>query len=247
MSKKKKTNPQSPDHSFQITLITFSSIILLIGLTIILNLKPHTCANSISCITNLTGQKTPDTTGIFMGNHVTAPNLPENPELALDNARQVLGTSTETKHIYVSLNTQRLYAYQGANLVYSFPISSGKYHPTPTGDFRIWIWLKYTRMVGGSASNGTYYNLPNVPFTMYFANNTIPQNDGYSLHGAYWHNNFGHPMSHGCVNIPVADAEKLYYWTNPNAGYISYPTNVVPGTLITIYGDPPASETDYVD
>jgi len=82
---------------------------------------------------------------------------------------------------------------------------------------------------------------------MYFSNDTVPKTDGYSLHGAYWHNNFGHPMSHGCVNLPVPDAEELYYWTNPLAGYVSYPTAQNPGTLITIYGDPPANEVDFID
>lgn len=228
--------------------LIFGSLMLLIFLTVFLNVKSHACANSISCINNLSGQKTSQNTGVFMGKKVTAPPLPENPELAIDTAKQVLGDSTgDTKHIWVSLNTQHLYAYQGPNLVYSFPISSGKWHPTPTGDFRIWIWLRYTRMTGGDPAKGTYYDLPNVPFVMYFSNAQVPGSEGYSLHGAYWHNNFGHPMSHGCVNLRPADAEQLYYWTNPTAGYVSYPTNDNPGTLITIYGEPPANEVDFID
>ena len=243
---KKKTLPR--DHSLRITVIAFSALIFFIGMAVLLHINPHICANSISCITDLSGKKTADNTGVFMGKKVTAPELPENPKIAIDNAKNVLGDATgDVKHIYVSLNTQHLYAYQGPNLVYSFPISSGKWHPTPTGDFRIWIWLRYTRMKGGDPAKGTYYDLPNVPYTMYFSNTVVPKSDGYSLHGAYWHNNFGHPMSHGCVNLPVDDAEKLYYWTNPIAGYVAYPTSDTPGTLITIYGDPPANETAFVD
>src|SRR5258708_2679367 len=212
MPKKIKTKRHTSDHSLKITIIIFSSFLFVIGLTVFLRMKPHGCANSISCITHLSGHKTAENTGIYMGGKVTAPPLPEDPELAIDNAKNVLGEATgDTKHIWVSLNTQHLYAYQGPNLVYSFPISSGKWHPTPTGDFRIWIWLRYTRMTGGDPAKGTYYDLPNVPFTMYFSNDTVPKTDGYSLHGAYWHNNFGHPMSHGCVNLQVPDAEELYY------------------------------------
>jgi hypothetical protein len=246
--KKHKHSSKKINYSLLLSALIFGTIVLFIGLTVILNVKPQVCANSISCLNDLSGKKTASNTGVFMGKKVTAPPLPENPELAIDNARNVLGTATgDVKHIYVSLNSQRLYAYQGPNLVYNFPISSGKWHPTPTGDFHIWVWLRYTRMTGGDPAKGTYYDLPNVPFTMYFSNDIVPKTDGYSLHGAYWHNNFGHPMSHGCVNLPVADAEQLYYWTNPLAGYVSYPTTDNPGTLITIYGDPPANETDFVD
>jgi len=63
-------------------------------------------------------------------------------------------------------------------------------------------------MEGGVKGTGTYYYLPNVPYTMYFHN-------GFGLHGTYWHNNFGEPMSHGCVNLPTIAAEKLFYWTDP--------------------------------
>ena len=245
---KAKQKKKHKDTSLRTALIYFFSFVFVLGLTVILNIKFHTCANSISCINDLSGKKTAENTGVFMGKKVTAPPLPEESEMAIDNARNVLGNATgDVKHIYVSLNAQRLYAYQGANLVYNFPISSGKWHPTPTGDFRIWIWLRYTRMTGGDPSKGTFYDLPNVPFTMYFSNDVVPKTNGYSLHGAYWHNNFGHPMSHGCVNLPVEDAEQLYYWTNPSAGLLSYPTNDNPGTLITIYGDPPANEVDFID
>lgn len=178
--------------------------------------------------------------GIFMGRVVEAPNTPEEPQYALAGAQNVLGASTrDAKHIYVDLTNQNLYAYDGNTKVFDFPISSGKWHPTPTGTFRIHVWLRYTRMTGGNQAIGTFYDLPNVPYTMYFGNDSIPWSQGYSLHGAYWHNNFGHPMSHGCVNLKIEDAGKLYYWTNPTAGYMSYETKTNPGTLITIYGVAP--------
>jgi len=52
---------------------------------------------------------------------------------------------------------------------------------------------------------GPGYNLPNVPWVMYFY-------DGYAIHGTYWHHNFGHPMSHGCINMTIPDAHWLYNW-----------------------------------
>jgi lipoprotein-anchoring transpeptidase ErfK/SrfK len=53
---------------------------------------------------------------------------------------------------------------------------------------------------------GEYYNVPDVPNVMYFTN------QGHALHGAYWHNNFGNPMSHGCVNLPLDVAAWMYDW-----------------------------------
>ncbi|KKQ65541.1 MAG: hypothetical protein US86_C0010G0015 [Candidatus Daviesbacteria bacterium GW2011_GWA2_38_24] len=130
------------------------------------------------------------------------------------------------KRVEVDLTNQRLYAYDGNTLIYNFPISSGKpWWPTPTGEFRGWIKLKSTRMVGGSKQYGTYYNLPNVPYVIYFENSRFPRS-GYAIHGAYWHNNFGVPMSHGCVNLRPSDSEKIFNWA---------PTNI----LIRIYGVTP--------
>lgn len=156
--------------------------------------------------------------------------------VALTKAKnEVMGAKTElNKHIYVDLSAQRLYAYEGNNLVYFFYISSGKWRPTPTGEFKIWIKLRSTRMVGGDKSLGTHYDLPNVPYTMFYYNDHVAKEDGYSLHGAYWHNNFGHPMSHGCINISPTDAEKLFKWANQE-------DDKDPGTLITIYGISPES------
>jgi lipoprotein-anchoring transpeptidase ErfK/SrfK len=128
------------------------------------------------------------------------------------------------KRIEIDLSHQKLYAYEGDKQVYSFDVSTGKWGLTPTGDFRIYTKLKYTLMAGGNKAIGTYYYLPNVPFTQYFYRD-------FGLHGTYWHHNFGHPMSHGCVNMRTEDAEKLFYWTNPpeNGG----------GTRVVIYGTTP--------
>lgn len=173
-----------------------------------------------------------------MGKKVQAPELSESTAYALEETQNVLGDTTEDyKHIYVDLTNQKLSAYEGNSKVYEFPISSGKFGRTPTGDFRVWIWLRYTRMSGGSGAG--YYNLPNVPYTMFFYNSAVPKHRGYGLHGAYWHNNFGHPMSHGCINMRPEDAGKIFTWTNPTGANTAYPAKGTQGTLITIFGTAP--------
>jgi len=76
---------------------------------------------------------------------------------------------------------------------------------------------------------------------MFYYNDQISQWRGFSLHGTYWHHNFGHPMSHGCVNMRTEDAQTLYYWTNPVVtSNLTYATKDDSGTLIVIYGTTPA-------
>lgn len=139
---------------------------------------------------------------------------------------KVLGEAAVSgeRHIYVDLTSQTLTAYQGSVLFLEAPVSTGKWHPTPTGDFTIWEKIRATRMAGGEGAD--YYNLPNVPYVMFFSGPNASAGSGFSLHGAYWHDNFGHPMSHGCVNMRTVDAEKLYGWADV-------------GTKITIYGQAP--------
>lgn len=130
---------------------------------------------------------------------------------ALQNDQAVLGTTTETgeeKWIEVSIEEQKTRAWEGNRVVMEFPISSGKWAPTPTGNFSIWYKTRNQSMIGGSKEQNTYYNLPNVPYNMFFYK-------GYALHGAYWHNNFGQPMSHGCVNEPLANAAQIFEWAGP--------------------------------
>ncbi len=87
---------------------------------------------------------------------------------------------------------------QGDTLVRSFLVSTGTWlHPTVTGTFYVYVKYRYANMAGPG------YYLPNVPYVMYFYK-------GYGLHGTYWHHNFGHPMSHGCVNLATPDAAWLF-------------------------------------
>jgi len=210
-------------------LVVLSMVFVLFSLAKVSLLKNEetVCANSISCVKNLSVNVENSAEGLFNGKAVTPPKI----DLTADSSKQtVLGDSTVTgdKHIYVDLATQTLTAYQGNTVFMKTLISSGKWNKTPTGDFKIWIRLRATRMTGGSGAD--YYNLPNVPFVMFFANASVSQGAGFSLHGTYWHNNFGHPMSHGCVNMRTVDAEKIFNWIDDPQ---------VNGTPITIYGQAP--------
>jgi lipoprotein-anchoring transpeptidase ErfK/SrfK len=185
------------------------------------------------------------TTAIFNGKTYRVPPEITQPTLSYEDvvidiedliSSDVLGSSSnKEKRIEVDLSNQKLYAYEGDKKKMSFSVSTGKWALTPTGEYRIWSKLKYTLMTGGSKAYGTYYYLPNVPYTMYFY-------QGYGIHGAYWHDNFGHPMSHGCVNMKISDAEKLFYWAKPNVpsdknSISSSKSN--PGTKVVIYGTTP--------
>src|SRR3990167_8129482 len=131
-------------------------------------------------------------------------------EFEADQRADILGEATQPKGekwIEVDLSDQKLYMKEGDTTAGSFLISSGKWAPTPQGQWRIWTKLRYTRMMGGSKALGTYYNLPNVPYTMYY-------DRGYGIHGAYWHNNFGNPMSHGCINMKPEEAGIVFRWAD---------------------------------
>ena len=107
-------------------------------------------------------------------------------------------TDNEGHWIDINLSSQMLYAFDGDEMVASFLVSTGTWlHPTVTGDYQIYVKYRYTDMRGDD------YYLPDVPYTMYFYR-------GYGIHGTYWHNNFGTPMSHGCVNMRTSDAAWLY-------------------------------------
>lgn len=166
------------------------------------------------------------------------------PKEDLDKSNVVLGVTSAVKRIEVDLSKQRLYAFEGDRKVFDFLISSGKWGRTPTGTFHIWSKFRYTKMSGGNPALHTYYYLPNVPYVMFFQNSEVAGSRGFSLHGTYWHNNFGHPMSHGCVNMKTEEAEQVFYWSTPtlaDGAKNGRSSRDNPGTEIMIYGEPPAN------
>jgi lipoprotein-anchoring transpeptidase ErfK/SrfK len=134
--------------------------------------------------------------------------------------------SADEKWIEVDLSAQTLTAWEGKVPVMAFLTSTGlPGTPTVQGEFNIYWKLESTLMAGPG------YYLPEVPYTMYFYN-------GYGLHGAYWHNNFGQPMSHGCVNLRNEDSKTLFEWADPviPAGETQVVASVDnPGTLVVVH------------
>jgi lipoprotein-anchoring transpeptidase ErfK/SrfK len=110
--------------------------------------------------------------------------------------------SNGSRWIEVNLTNQTLTAWDGNVAVNTFLVSSGKWSTqTLPGTFHIYLKLRTARMVGPD------YDTPDVPYTMYY--------DGdFAIHGAYWHNSFGTPVSHGCVNLSVPNAAWLFDWAS---------------------------------
>jgi lipoprotein-anchoring transpeptidase ErfK/SrfK len=104
--------------------------------------------------------------------------------------------------IDVDLTNQMVYAYEGDVAVNSFLVSTGTWlTPTVTGRHKIYVKVRVQDM------SGPGYHLKDVPYVMFFSGD-------YGLHGTYWHNNFGTPMSRGCVNLTIDDAAWLFNWAS---------------------------------
>jgi lipoprotein-anchoring transpeptidase ErfK/SrfK len=138
---------------------------------------------------------------VYVGQRLTIPGQTPPP---------VPQNTSGERWIDVNLATQTLTAYEGKKPVYTIVVSTGLPNtPTPVGVFHIWIKLKYDDM------RGPGYYLPDVPYVMYFYK-------GYGLHGTYWHDNFGTPMSHGCVNLSSADAQWLFNWASVGTKVVTH-------------------------
>ena len=128
--------------------------------------------------------------------------------------------------IRVDLGEQQVVAYEGMTPVRAFIASTGlPGTQTVTGEFR--VRTKVSRQV----MSGVGYSLPNVKWVMYF-------HSEYALHGSYWHENFGNPMSHGCVNMTNADSKWLFdfagpVWDGQTVWYHSTEEN--PGTRVVVH------------
>ena len=149
----------------------------------------------------------------------------------------------DEKWIDVDLATQTLVAYEGDTPVFATLVSTGRIrregvpdldHRTPTGTFRISAKHLATTMDGDNAFDGPY-SIQDVPYVMYYEL-------AYALHMAFWHDAFGRPKSHGCVNLSPHDARWIYGWSEPSVPegwHGAYATEDSPGTLIRIRGETP--------
>jgi len=136
---------------------------------------------------------------IYVGQRLVIPGAGGGVPPITPSPAPVQGAPGE-KWIDINLSRQTLTAYVGQTPVFTAVVSTGTSRtPTVVGTYSIYVKYLSTPM------SGPGYYLPNVPYTMYFYR-------GYGIHGTYWHNNFGTPMSHGCVNMRTSDAQWLYNW-----------------------------------
>ncbi len=143
-------------------------------------------------------------TTIYVGQRLTIPGVASAAagSTSATSAPAPQAPAGNGRRFLIDLSEQMLYAYEGDTLVRSTLVSTGlPQTPTVVGTFYIYLRYQSQRM------RGPGYDLPNVPYVMYFY-------QGYGLHGTYWHNNFGSPMSHGCVNMPTVEAEWAYNWAS---------------------------------
>jgi lipoprotein-anchoring transpeptidase ErfK/SrfK len=110
--------------------------------------------------------------------------------------------NSQDRWIQVDISKQRLIAWEGGSPIYAVVVSTGKNGtPTRPGTFTVQSKHRTNRM------RGPGYDVPDVPHTMYY-------HRGYAIHGAYWHRQFGTPMSHGCVNVAPNHAAWLFNWAS---------------------------------
>jgi hypothetical protein len=141
--------------------------------------------------------------------------------------------------IDVDLVTQTLVAYEGARPVYATLVSSGRGAPrtpsaTPTGVHRVWVKILASDMGNAARDDEEHYSLEDVPYVQFF-------DSAVALHGTYWHGDFGHVRSHGCVNLAPLDAQWLFAFTEPHlpVGWIAvYPTVMDEGSVVRVRSGP---------
>jgi len=115
------------------------------------------------------------------------------------------------KYIHLDTATQSMTAFEDDTAVLTARCSTGgKGTKTPLGEFRTYHKGPSIHMTNdGAPGAGRGYDLPGVPWVTFFTGT------GVSFHGTYWHNDYGTPRSHGCVNLLPEDAKFLYRWTSP--------------------------------
>ncbi|NUP06535.1 MAG: L,D-transpeptidase [Polyangiaceae bacterium] len=138
----------------------------------------------------------------------------------------------------VNLERKTLVLFEGDKPVYAALISPGKKsrnkkknHATPTGSWRIREKHIATTMDGDGASGDLPYSIEDVPYVAYFKGS-------YALHAAFWHNNFGREMSHGCVNLSPLDAKYVFNFVEPRipeGWHGVFATDAKKGSMVVIH------------
>jgi len=132
-----------------------------------------------------------------------------------------INPEVEEKNVVVNVTDQTMSCFEGNQEVYFCQVSTGgKYDAegnpsdkwaTPVGGHTIWRKLVSVHMTGGTTGGG--YDLPGIGWTVLFSGN------GVAVHSTFWHNSFGIPRSHGCVNAKPDDAKWVFRWTLPDVPY----------------------------
>jgi lipoprotein-anchoring transpeptidase ErfK/SrfK len=150
---------------------------------------------------------------IVPGSNLSSSSAPARSQAGGSEPRTKLtpdrGTTPE-RWIDVNLTAQTLIAYEGKRAVFTTRVSSGRPGtPTVTGSHRIYVKIPSKTLTGPG------YRYPGVPYVMFFYKD-------YAIHSAYWHNNFGLPVSHGCVNVSTPDAAWLYKWARVGTRVVTH-------------------------
>jgi hypothetical protein len=143
------------------------------------------------------------------------------------------------KWVDVNLTRQTLVAFEGTRQVFATLVSTGRKgkdkehdHQTPTGMWRVREKHVAATMDGdGAAAGDLPYSIEDVPYVQYF-------HESYALHGAFWHDNFGRPQSHGCVNLAPSDAKRLFFWADPavpHGWHGVFSSHETPGMFVVVH------------
>jgi lipoprotein-anchoring transpeptidase ErfK/SrfK len=128
----------------------------------------------------------------------------------------------DAKRVEVDTVHQVVTAYENDQPVFTAKVATGtSFHlpqgivsfRTAPGDHRVFLKSANQHMTGGSYGDNDYYDLPGIGWVSYFTPS------GISFHGTYWHNDFGWPRSHGCVNMTPENAKWMFRWTTPSVPY----------------------------
>jgi lipoprotein-anchoring transpeptidase ErfK/SrfK len=140
------------------------------------------------------------------------------------------------RRLFVYLNAQRVDAVENGQVVRSFKVSTGKAKtPTVTGNFYIYDRYRHKTMRSDVAKGQRgWYEVENVPYTQFF-------HKDFAFHGAFWHNGFGHPASHGCVNMATKDHNARWPSAPEDAGWL-YQWAAL-GVPVTVTKESPVAET----
>lgn len=139
--------------------------------------------------------------------------------------------SGEAKRIEILLGPQRVECYEGEHLVFTARASTGRLfadgaYATPAGEFTTFRKRGSRHMSAGNRASG--YDLVGVPWVSYLTE------EGISIHGTYWHNDFGVPRSHGCINLTAEAAKWVYRWTLPIVPTGNQQARENTGTRVTV-------------